>query len=65
MHGEICHTCSAWSIILIGIIVILARYINWDIWTVLGIILVIKGLASISHPVCPHDKAKPAAKKKK
>ena len=65
MNEEVHHRSFAWSLILIGCILILARSIDWDIWVVLGLILIIKGFLVMTGPLCcPKSKTKPAKKKK-
>lgn len=64
--GEMCNKC--WSIkwIVLGIILILVRlYTAWDIWIVLGALLVLKGICKLVKPTCPHIEVKPSEKKKK
>ena len=39
--------------LLIGIVIILARlYTQWDIWIVLGVILIVKAVMMLVHPDC-------------
>ncbi|MFH1642267.1 MAG: hypothetical protein ABIC04_05205 [Nanoarchaeota archaeon] len=43
---------KAWGMVVVGLIVILARiYTAWDIWVVIGGILVVKGLLHCCKPM--------------
>jgi len=43
----------ATKILIIGIILILTRlYTTWDIWVVIGVILIIKAIILFAIPIC-------------
>ncbi|MFH0868520.1 MAG: hypothetical protein V1831_04355 [Candidatus Woesearchaeota archaeon] len=63
--GEDHCKCWAWKLIVIGAVLVLARlYTTWDMWVLVGVILIIKGILKLAKPTCCNE-AKPAAKKKK
>jgi len=63
--GGTCPRCWAGKLIVIGVVLILARiYTNWDIWIVVGTIILLKGLLMLVMPTCPHCEEKSPRKKK-
>lgn len=65
MEDGICHKCFGWKLIAIGAVLVAVRmYTTWDIWIVLGALLVLKGVLKLANPKCPHCEIKPANKKK-
>ena len=51
--------CKATKLLVLGVILILVRlYTAWDIWVVIGALLVIKALMMYIMPVCPCTKNK-------
>ncbi len=49
--------CIAAKLLILGIILVLVRlYTQWDIWIVLGVILIIKAIIMFIMPVCPCQK---------
>lgn len=53
----ICVKCYAAKCIVAGIILIAARlYTEWDIWVVVGTLLVLMGILRLAKPSCPHCK---------
>jgi hypothetical protein len=66
--GEECTTqCVATKLLVIGIVIVLARlYTTWDIWVVIGALLIIKAVLLYVMPVCGcQTKAAKDSKKKK
>lgn len=64
-YGGYCAKCYAGKWIVLGIILIVNQlYLNWDIWVVIGVLAILKGLMKLAKPTCPHCEA-PAAKKGK
>lgn len=54
-HDGVCSKCCAGKYIIIGLVVVLNQlYFGWDIWVVLGVLLILKGLLKWAKPVCPH-----------
>lgn len=51
--------CIAMKLIVLGVVLILVRlYTNWDMWLVVGAILIIKAIMLFIMPVCPCVKKK-------
>ena len=45
--------CKACMLIVLGIILVLVRlYTAWDIWLVIGAILIVKGIIKLIMPNC-------------
>ena len=65
-HDGICSKCWACKYIVVGIILIANQmWLKWDIWVVLGALLVIKGVIKLVMPTCSHCAAPEAKKGKK
>jgi len=53
MHNECTPQCMATKLLVLGIILILVRlYTSWDMWVVIGALLVIKGVIIYAMPAC-------------
>jgi membrane-bound ClpP family serine protease len=49
--------CMALKLLILGIILILVRvFTAWDIWVVLGVLLIIKAVILFLMPTCPCTK---------
>jgi uncharacterized protein YjeT (DUF2065 family) len=58
--------CIGMKMLVLGIVLILVRlYTTWDIWVVLGVLAVIKGLILLLMPNCCCDKKQCKPEKKK
>lgn len=46
--------CKGIKLLVLGIVLILVRlYTAWDIWMVVGVLLILKALMLFIMPVCP------------
>lgn len=55
MEGNMKHIAAL--PLVIGIVIILVRlYTNWDIWVVIGVLLIIKAIMMFKHPCCKPKK---------
>lgn len=55
--------CVATKLLVMGVILILVRlYTAWDIWVVIGVLLIIKAIIMFFMPVCACE-TKPKKKK--
>ncbi|MBU0461133.1 MAG: hypothetical protein KJ574_00960 [Nanoarchaeota archaeon] len=51
--------CTAMKLLVFGIVLILVRmYTTWDIWIVIGALLIIKAIMLFIMPICPCIKGK-------
>ena len=54
-HDGYCGKCHAAKWIVFGIILIANQlYLKWDIWVVLGVLVVLKGIMKLAMPACSH-----------
>lgn len=55
-HDGYCGKCHGAKWIVLGIILILVRwyYPLWDIWVVLGVLILLKGIMKLAMPSCSH-----------
>ena len=62
----ICGKCRAAKFIVLGLILVANQWwFKWDIWVVIGVLLIIKGLMKLAMPSCGHCKSEAPAKKGK
>ena len=65
-HDGYCAKCHASKFVVVGLILIANQlYIHWDVWVVLGVLLVLKGIMKFAMPACSHCKPSMAMKKGK
>ena len=61
-----CTKCHAGKWIVLGAIIVANQYwLKWDIWVVIGVLLILKGVLKMVKPNCPHCEPMPAKKGKK
>ena len=55
-HDGYCGKCHGSKWIVLGLILILVRwyYPQWDIWIVLGALILLKGIMKLAMPSCSH-----------
>ena len=64
MHGEHTPQCIASMLIVLGMVLILVRlYTTWDMWVVVGAILIVKGAIHVIMPKCCCQTKVPKKKK--
>jgi len=64
--GGVCGKCHAGMAIVIGLILVINQlYVEWDIWVVVGVLIILKGIMKIVKPTCGHCEEAPAKKGKK
>lgn len=63
----VCSKCWAAKYIVVGLVLIANQlWFKWDIWVVIGVLLVLKGLMKLAMPEgCGHCREMPAKKGKK
>lgn len=54
-HDGYCAKCHGGKWVVVGLILIVnQRYLMWDIWVVIGILVVLKGIMKLAMPSCSH-----------
>ena len=54
-HDGYCGKCHGAKLIVFGLVLIVNQlYLKLDIWLVLGILVVLKGIMKLSMPSCSH-----------
>jgi len=65
-YDGICAKCWSAKFIVIGLILIANQlWIKWDIWVVIGSLLVLKGIIKFVKPMCGHCEPEKKMKKGK
>ena len=63
-HDGVCGKCWSMKYIILGVVLIAVRwYTPWDIWVVLGVLLILKGIMKMAMPMCGHCKPESSMKK--
>jgi len=63
MHGDCSPQCMAMKLLVLGVILVLVRlYTQWDIWVVLGALLIVKGFLLLIMPKCTCQTKEPKKK---
>ena len=63
-HDGYCAKCHGGKWIVFGLILIVNQlYLKWDIWVVLGVLVVLKGIMKLAMPSCSHCQPSMAMKK--
>jgi len=54
MNQGLCYKCFSCMLIVLGVVFILVRAYRplWDMWVVIGMILIAKGLFHLAKPTC-------------
>ena len=61
-----CAKCHAGKYIVLGLVLVINQmYLKWDIWVVLGVLLILKGVLKWVKPNCPHCEPMPMKKGRK
>ena len=61
-HDGVCGKCWGAKYIVIGLVLVANQYwFMWDIWVVIGALLILKGVIKLTMPMCGH--CQPEAKK--
>ena len=65
-HDGACAKCWGAKYIILGVILIVTQlYTDWDIWVVIGVLLILKGVVKLAMQTCGHCKPEAGAKKGK
>ncbi|MEK6827930.1 MAG: hypothetical protein AABX78_01130 [Nanoarchaeota archaeon] len=63
-HDGYCAKCHGAKWVVFGLILIVNQlYLRWDIWVVLGVLIVLKGIMKLAMPACSHCQPSMAMKK--
>ena len=63
-HDGYCGKCHAGKFIVVGIILVANQWwFHWDIWVVIGVLLVLTGIMKLAMPMCSHCQPSMAMKK--
>lgn len=64
-YWGICTKCMAAKLIVVGLVLIINQlYFGWDVWIVIGVLIVLKGVLKLVKPTCPHCEEPPKKGKK-
>lgn len=63
-HDGYCAKCHGAKWVVFGLILIVNQlYLKWDIWVVLGVLVVLKGIMKLAMPSCSHCQSSMPMKK--
>ncbi|HLG23636.1 MAG TPA: hypothetical protein VI564_01765 [Candidatus Nanoarchaeia archaeon] len=64
-NGGVCSKCWGWKFVIVGLIFIANElWFFWNVWILIGVLLVLKGVMKLAMPSCGHC-CKPAMPEKK
>ena len=63
-HDGMCAQCWGAKFIVVGAVLIANQWwFKWDIWGVIGVLLILKGVIKLSMPACSHCQPSMATKR--
>ena len=65
-HDGVCGKCWGAKYLVVGIVLIANQWwFKWDIWVVIGVLLILKGVLKLAMPMCSHCQPSMSTKKGK
>ena len=63
-HDGVCAKCWGVKYLVVGIVLVANQWwFKWDIWVVIGVLLILKGVIKLAMPACGHCQPSMAMKK--